>query len=64
MKLSNYLVKNDLTLKAFAEQIGRTEATVSRLARGKHRPDWKTIEAIEKATNGKVRANDFFEAAA
>lgn len=59
MKLATYLKENGLTLHAFGQQIGRTPATVSRLAREKHQPDWSTVAAIERATNGAVTANDF-----
>lgn len=59
MKLAVYLKHNSLTVQRFGELIGRTGATVSRLARSKHRPDWDTVAAIEKATGGAVTANDF-----
>lgn len=59
MKLAAYLKQNSLTLEAFGRQIGRTRATVSRLARERHMPDWDTVAAIERATNGSVTANDF-----
>lgn len=59
MKLSDYLVENALTLDAFAAQINRSAATVSRIARGLNRPDWETMEAIVRATSGRVTPNDF-----
>jgi transcriptional regulator with XRE-family HTH domain len=59
MRLAEYLRAQDLTLAAFAVRIGRSEATVSRIARGKHRPDWDTMEAIAQATDGCVTPNDF-----
>lgn len=59
MQLSEYLSQHNLTQKAFAALIDRDISTVSRLARGETRPDWSTVAAIEKATNGAVTANDF-----
>lgn len=61
MKLSDYLRQHDLTLADFAAQIGRSTATVSRVAREKNVPDAGTIRAIAAATGGKVTANDFFD---
>lgn len=63
MKLADYLKGEGLTLEEFAARIDRTAATVSRLARGQQRPDWSTIDAIRRATDGKVQPNDFFDTA-
>ena len=60
MKLCDYLTTNGLTLAAFAAMSGLSVPTVSRLRRGLHRPDWKTLDAIKAATDGQVTANDFF----
>ena len=57
--LGAWLSAAGLTLAEFAGRIGRSEATVSRIARGKNRPDWDTMNAITRATNGIVRPNDF-----
>lgn len=59
MKLADYLEQNEITLNVFAKAISRSEATVSRIARELHRPDWATIDEIEKATGGVVTRNDF-----
>ena len=59
MKLADYLEHNEITLSAFAKVISRSEATVSRIAREIHRPDWATIDEIERATAGLVSRNDF-----
>jgi len=61
MKLADYLRVNGITLEAFAKSIGRSAATVSRLARGRQKPDWTTMEAITAATSGAVKPNDFAE---
>jgi transcriptional regulator with XRE-family HTH domain len=60
MKLSDYLSANGLTLAAFAAKSGLSVPTVSRLRRGLNRPDWKTLDAINEATDGQVTANDFY----
>lgn len=44
-----------------AEGIKRSRVTVSRIRRGKVRPDWATIRKIEEFTGGLVTANDFIE---
>ena len=61
MRLADYLRREGLTASAFARRIGRSEATVSRILRGINRPDWSTLEAIRKATDGAVTPNDFFD---
>jgi transcriptional regulator with XRE-family HTH domain len=62
MKLRDYLNANALTLDQFAGRIGKTAATVSRIARGINKPDWDTLEAIERETGGSVTPNDFLPA--
>ena len=63
MKLADYLRDHDELPVRFAERIGRSPATVSRILSGVSRPDWETIERIVRATRGKVTANDFMDAA-
>lgn len=63
MHLADYLRDHEITLAAFAERIGRSPATVSRLANGKQLPDWDTVRAIRRATKGAVTANDWDQAA-
>lgn len=60
MRLSDYLSDRKLTVEAFGQRIGRSGATVSRIARGLNRPDSETMAAILEATAGKVTPNDFF----
>jgi len=62
MTLSDYLTANKLTLRQFAEAVGRSEATISRIVRGRNQPDWETMGAIIKATDGLVTPNDFLPA--
>ena len=59
MLLADYLKANNLTLEQFGRRIDRSAATISRIARGLHKPDWPTMETIERATKGAVQPNDF-----
>ena len=61
MKLSAYLAKNRLTASAFAERIGVSVSTVTRIINGQRRPDLNTAALIESATGRKVRPQDFYE---
>ena len=60
MKLKTYLDRTDQTASAFAERVGCTSATISRLLSGKRFPSPKLMQLIERATSGDVRPNDFF----
>ena len=62
MKLIKYLEQETLSVSAFAKLIGRAHTTVGRIINGDTRPDWSTMEAIKKATNGAVTPNDFADA--
>ena len=62
MKLKTYLNQTGQTAHNFAERVGCTSATVSRLLSGKRFPSPKLMRAIERATDGNVRPNDFFSA--
>jgi len=64
MKLAEYLSNENLTLEAFGAMTNLSTATISRLARGLHRPNWDTMGVIEKATGGKVRPNDWADSPA
>jgi transcriptional regulator with XRE-family HTH domain len=59
MKLSDWLKENRWQGKQFAEMIGVSEALVSLLRRGHRTPTKEVLLRITKATNGKVKANDF-----
>jgi transcriptional regulator with XRE-family HTH domain len=61
MKLSDYLEKERISQSEFAELIGSTPTTISRLAHGTQNPSWTTMLKITQATKGKVKPNDFFE---
>lgn len=59
MQLSEYLASKRIRLQDFADLIGLSVPTVSKLANGVNRPTFATMEAILKATGGEVTANDF-----
>jgi predicted transcriptional regulator len=59
MRLSEYLRKKGLTQTEFGVRIGKTAATVSRLAAGKLKPDFDTLWNIWCETDGKVGLSDF-----
>ena len=63
MKLETYLSENKITVSQFAQTIGRSAATVSRITRNLNQPNSKTMLRIKKETGGAVLPNDFFEAA-
>ncbi len=61
MQLSQYLRENELTLREFAKQTGAANASVvAKWVTGGRVPRSKFMEAIVRATGGKVQPNDFF----
>ena len=61
MKLAEYLARNGISQKKFAERSGLSTGTVSLLARDMV---WISRDAAQKiavATRGKVTANDFVQ---
>lgn len=60
MTLKEWLAANDVTVAAFATEIGRASETVRRYAAGERIPDKLTMPLIAHATRGAVTANDFF----
>lgn len=64
MQLANYLSANSISPHDFAKSIGVSKETVRRYLADERRPDLKNMQAIAKATNGEVTANDFFGIAA
>lgn len=62
MKLAEYLSEKSISDAAFAEAIGAHPSTIWRLKNDKTRPDWNTVEAITRETQGEVTANDFVPA--
>ena len=62
MTLDQYLSRNGITTPTFARTLGMDASAVWRIRYDKVRPDWKTVEAIVRATSGAVMANDFLRA--
>ena len=59
MKLKEYLNLNKISTYKFAEMVGANQSVVYRWAAEQQRPNWETIPAIMRATNGFVTAEDF-----
>ena len=62
MKLVNYLKRNQITRDEFAAMIGVDRVSVWRWENGRVFP-LRHLEAIARATDGKVTANDFLRVA-
>ncbi len=60
MKLRAYLDQKRLKLREFAAMTGLTASTISRLAAGKQAPSLDVAERIHRATNGRVKPEDFY----
>ena len=60
MKLETYLFEKQLTDTAFAAVIGVKSETVRRYRIGTRIPDRDAMIKIVNATEGKVRADDFY----
>ena len=61
MKFRDYLYFEKITLKSFAESIELSPAHLSGYSRGKLRVSKKVARAIERATNGKVTAEEIMK---
>lgn len=58
MTLDQYLNRTGETDTAFGQRVGISQSQIGRLRRG-WKPSWDAIVAIEKATGGKVKPNDW-----
>lgn len=62
MTIAEYFKKNPtLTTTEFAKKIGVSQPFVTYLIRGVKKPSKETAEAIERETDGDVRASDLLE---
>ncbi len=61
MDLREYLFRNNLQLTEFARIVNYSRQHVSGVMHGTIRPGRKLAEAIEKATNGEVKAEDLLQ---
>ena len=60
MKLKQYIRQSRMTQTQFAKQTGLSLSSVSRIISGDRQPSLRVMQSIYQATNGKVRADDFF----
>tara|TARA_Y200000002_G_C22662313_1_gene656356 strand:+ start:1371 stop:1559 length:189 start_codon:yes stop_codon:yes gene_type:complete len=61
MKLTQYLVQNEISQKKLAEILKVSQPTVHKWLNNKAIPSGKRIIQIEKLTDGNVRARDFVD---
>lgn len=59
MELKVYLVKNKIKVQDFADSIGYTRTSVSRIISARANAGNKFIKLVEQATNGEVTHKDF-----
>ena len=60
MKLKQYIRQARMTQTQFAKQTGLSLSSVSRMISGERQPSLRVMQIIYQATDGKVRADDFF----
>lgn len=56
MNLKEYLFRKDISQVEFAEKLGVTRETVSRIVKQRNNPSPKLAKKIEELTNGEVTA--------
>jgi len=61
MKLETYLSERDIKPSAFAVEIGVAPSTITRILRGERSPGFDLVMRIQRATEGSVRAEDWYE---
>ena len=59
MQLDKWMRKQRLSNVALGKAIGVSDATISRIRRGKHLPNWITMTAIWVESAGRVKPNDY-----
>lgn len=59
MKLNEFLIMNGITMANFADAVGTTTATISRVAVGLVVPRKALLTRIHEETGGQVTPNDF-----
>jgi plasmid maintenance system antidote protein VapI len=52
--LGDFLAEQNIRQSAFAEMVGRTQATISRIVGGDAQPSFELAVSIERVTGGKV----------
>lgn len=61
MDLREYLFRNRLTVTEFAKKINYGRTYINEIVSGNRTPGRKLAEAIEKATDGHVKAADLLK---
>lgn len=61
--LAEFLRDNGMTLETFGAEVGVSEVTVHRWAKGKARPSYEKACDIARATGGKIGVDSFYPAA-
>jgi transcriptional regulator with XRE-family HTH domain len=59
MGLQEYLEQREETVRTFAERIGRSPSTLTRLMRGERNPSLSIAEDVQAGTRGKVTREEF-----
>ena len=59
MKLEEWLRKEGMLRRAFAERIGASPSTVSLLINGQRKPSLEMAQRIQEATKGKVKMTEW-----
>ncbi len=62
MKLTDYFLKQDMTVTEFSKSIEYSKQYVSAIMKGKIKPGAKFIRDIERATKGLVKKEDLLNA--
>lgn len=60
MKLDAYLTETKTSKKALADALGVTEEAVRLWVTGQRKPRQEQLDALHRATEGRVSANDFW----
>jgi len=60
MKLDQFIKQHGMTQTQFAKRTGLSVSSISRIVKGERQPSLKVMQIIFRATDGKVRADDFF----
>lgn len=59
MGLKEYLERRGESIPAFADRIGRSASTLTRLMRGERNPSLDVAEDVQAGTRGKVTREEF-----
>lgn len=62
MQLAEYLIENRMTYKEFADMAGLSVPSIWKIANLRAKPTLDTMVAIERASDGRVTAQDFAHA--